>query len=463
MSDWVADELSYFTGVLNSALNLRTDDKHLMFLVQSKQEYCNNRIQKLLSKINEADADTPSSKRNVMGELHIDNQTRREAASSDYTPLHNAIRRAPLNDVSTSHRLSRTDSQMSGSSTSSSTTHTISARSINSPRTLSESSEPTAGHTIPPQLQRSISHLQQKQLRKQQQQLQQSDNTQQYQPGELQPSVYSRAAYPDNTDRAKPAAYLSSNKPVAASVPTSQTLYREVSIPTTLQRNDYIRDGCRAGAGGLMRDKRPCASPSPSVIPPPKEFQEPVFTKTPATVPSITPHNYPPQPLPRQSYNREVPQYSHRFTGNAAPLPTPPQNQGYSMSSNSQENYRESHVTLPPKQNINKQNIRELLVQDMIMRKGTTNAPVEPPRTKPQYQPQAYAPQFEEPLWTPPKHSAYEQGLSHYDRPNYQRQDLYGQVHTSKPTVSSRYPSNSSSGLQHRSLVRYFTCHTYLA
>lgn len=454
----------YILALLSSVLNQRPEDTRLERVAQSKYDYCMNRIQALQSSVameREASNGTQQA-RHVMGELYIDNQVKREAASSDYTPLHTAIHRAP---ASANHRLSRTDSQISNGSAGS-TGH----RSVTSANSASESgSTDRTVHVVPPKLQHSISQLQQKQQREQTQQhtLQQLPTTAQ-QPSKCNPAStqYSQHQHkmsvnklpqPQQSERYPPVhnnprqmsnGSLEDNRS-SSSKPSSGTLYKEVNIPTTLQRMDYIRDGYRARA-----DRQGCVTPS--VIPPPKEFQEP--TPLPSThrhsVPNDTRGNSSratmgKPPLSQHngtSYNTHSNAYSSH--SQAQPLNTQSAQYARSNSLPTHDDYRD----LPPKQTINKQNIRDMLVQDMLMRKGqgqpgSTGHSVEAPR--PMYQNGSgsapkqpiYSPQFDEPLWTPPQQSAYERGLSHYDRPNYQRQNLYGQVNAQQP-ASGRYASN---------------------
>ena len=463
--------------MLGSVLHQRPEDRELERMAQSKYDYCMNRIQSLQSMVAHETSGNVQQAKHVMAELHIDNQTKRGSASSDYTPLHNAIHRAPLSVTRDSgHRLSRTDSQMSGSSTSSAGHSSTSHRSAS---TICDNNtvEKTI-HTVPPQLQRSIAQLQQKQQRDQTQQSQQlhkynqmtathhrtthqQSNPQHVDKPPPVPQHSVRKQPPNGNSRHSSNSSMDSETRAANST-SSNNLYREVNIPTTLQRMDYIRDGYKTRS-----DRQGC--PSPSVIPPPKEFQQ--APDSPRLKHSSTTNDTQKgsHTLKSSSNGNHVSQQNSRIPGaqfngytgnNHSSQPTNNQPAPYSRSiSQPTQDYRD----LPPKQNINKQSIRDLLVQDMLKRQGqqgSTGQAVDGKRSAGYQSSSAatsnnkssYSAAIEEPLWTPPQPSAYERGLSHYDRPNYQRQNLYGQVN-SQPSTSNRYPP--SGGVPQQSLVSF--------
>lgn len=475
-------------------LNQRPDNKSLERVAQSKYDYCMDRMQTLQSSVSSESGSSAHQVKHVMAELHIDNQIKREAASSDYTPLHNAIHHGPA--VTRDHRLSRTDSQISNGSTSSAGRSTTSIRSVSSTVSDNIGSDRTV-HTVPPQLQRSIAQLQQKQQREQVHQ-----HNSHTQPVGTQQSKYgppsTQLPLPVQPSRTQPVGSnpqqcfrdlhghsgniqtstnaVESNR--LASDKQGGSVYKEVTIPTTLQRMDYIRDGYNKPRA----DRQECVTPS--VIPPPKEFQE-----SPAL--SLTKSNSAPNDARSSSPNTRLgvnhkhlvhPQPKHNSStynnhtngmGGASYMKPTSSATPYSRSTSipTHDIYRD----LPPKQSINKQNIRDILMQDMLKRQGQQGPQGEqgpqgqqgpqghrPPnkvetlrsvssqvvKGLPPKQP-SYTPQFDEPLWTPPQQTSYDRGLSHYDRPNYQRQNLYGQVH-SQPTTKGCYSSNE---LPRQSLV----------
>lgn len=538
-------------GLLSSVLNQRPEDLQLEMLVHSKHEHCINRAQALHSKIvheKEREAAQPDgqtdTQRHVMGELHIDNQIKREAASSDYTPLHNAIHRAPAPLRDPSQRLSRADSQISNDSNSSAGRHYNSAPQRPFSSTASESSNPERTvHVVPPKLQHSISQLQQK-LKRQldleaqhnaQEQSQQDPptqhprhvNAQQYstahnlqqnitpqnntqhilaqnnsqqsgklsryqQPAQLPTHAQTGPQLPTRTQQSyhrqssggSPYDDIEARSSSSKSSRQSNSMYREVNIPTTLQRMDYIRDGYGNRANSNRADSNRTNSnlvdrkrtSSPGVIPPPKEFQESSslgaglgFQDSPTT--SIGRENDSDRnrgyqvtsaQQPGTMYGAQAiggaPVYSSHANGYAPQNPhtvnQPQSTHSQLVSSRStrptaDETYTREMSNLPPKQNINKQNIRDLLVQDMLKRKGQPGTDLGRPLTntygtKAKAAQSPYDTQLDEPLWTPPQRSAYEQGLSHYDRPNHLRQNLYGQVNSQSAT-SNRHSMHGRS------------------
>lgn len=497
-----------------------------MSVVENKLDFCMSRSQVLHTKIvnekeraaKEAASSSQTNKfgRPSMGELHIDNQTRRETASSDYTPLNMAIHRAPNPPPRQSsverdlgnHRLSRTDSQLSNSSSNSGRTLSTCSnnRSQSSPRTGSEAK---SVHTVPPQLQHSISQLQQRQSQQQQSEQphpqSQSHKPQRHmsqpssrpvsqpQPIQRQLSQPQRNIPPTNTrpqshnlpvqshslqDNTQPQRLhptqqqpphtvqqpqvqqsysrqspTTCNKTVT--LPSNSGLYKEVNIPSTLQKYDYIREGYRAPA--VIDRSRGC--PSPSVIPPPREFQEPSTTSSVSYTSTHDHHNA----QSHRPYTSSAPSYGQSNGHTAYPPPYPPKNHqsNHNQPTGTQSNQvRPSYSReLPPKQH-SKQNIRDILVQDMLKRQGgqpatnisghesnrpTNNAQLghsNQSRPTTSYAPVAKNPVLDEPLWTPPQPSAFDRGLSHYDKPNYHRQNLYGQVNH---VPTSRYASNNQS------------------
>lgn len=464
-------------------LNQKPESKQLVTLVQSKHEYCSNRVQHLLTKVvgdsdddREAAANSTasSSGKHVMTELYIDSQTKREAASSDYTPLHNAIHKAPNSgrENTKPRRLSRTDSQLSNcSSTNSSTGH----HSVKSAGTAGSSDRVI--HTVPPKLQYSISQLKQKQQQASQMSLNSQQSThhtllsKQAQQGYSQSQSYTHGYEPvchTTTSRpatqarpyCRPTSTTSNVYNDVNSIPKSKpaqmqhSLYKEVNIPTTLQRNDYIREGYKSPSA----DRNITASPTPSVIPPPKEFQEvePVSRNN-ATTNSrnLYTSRMPYSSTAKQTY---YPVSSCQMYEDSLPTSTI---QSHSQSSYSRQisssASTDSYKELPAKQNINKQNIREMLVKDMLKRQGQSNIELTShSNNKNLYtSSQPYIPQYEEPLWIPPQPSAFDKGLSHYDRPNYHRKNIYGQV-VHKPDTD--YMSNYQP--QH-SLVSLYESYDY--
>ena len=457
--------LHVFVDLFNSVLNQRPDDRRLQDLVQSKYDYCMNRMQALELSLTPESVGKEQSVRQVMAELHIDNQTKRGTASSDYTPLHNAIHRAPAVPVrDSSQRFFRTDSQGSSSSATSGGHSSVSQRSNSSTPTASEISggeKPT--HTVPPRLQHSISQLQQKQQHEQNQLHRlnshpvgvspQKRNTNSNLTVQSQQTSHSLQSYPSSKPYPIPQHCLregsrhssSSSADSESLTPNGKphsSLYKEVNIPTTLQRMDYIRDGYKS------QMERPTC-PSPSVIPPPKEFQE---LSTPVSASDIhytrSSAQYKQTAAPShggQSYSTKS---TNGCNGNTHMQPTESSQVPYPRSTS--HGMRDDYIDLPPKQVINKQNIRELLVQDMLKRKGHGPATNSASPTAQQcgtgstsLSLPSYADDFDEPLWTPPQRSAYDRGLSHYDKPNYQRQNMYGQVNSRPAAAVNRYPVNS--------------------
>lgn len=470
----------------------------------------------------------------TMGELHIDNQIKRETASSDYTPLNMAIHRAPKPPVRqgsaerdlSSHRLSRTDSQISNSSSGSGRTISTcsNSRSQSSPRVGPEAKQV---HSMPPQLQHSLSQLKQKESHLHQIQRQQSQPTHrpvsQPQPVQRQISQPSRNVQPVNnrtqshnavqsqlvahhsqqfqpirqsqpphivqhpqpqlaTSQAPPISRqssTSSNKSVTLPA-NAHNLYKEVNIPTTLQRNDYIREGYRAPA---VTERRGC--PSPSVIPPPREFQEPS-----APSPVIKQSSYDSSNVSstqnQRAYSSASQQPAQPYSRSASSTSTyaPPYPPKMHISNHNQPTCSQSitpRPTVAPTHDISynrdisqkhsKKDIRDILVQDMLKRQGNpspsnTTGPTAADigrsvtsNTQPNHNNQykitsnylaKNPPLVDEPLWTPPQPSPFDRGLSHYDKPTYHRQNLYGQVNH---TPSSRYSSGATA--QTTSLVSF--------
>lgn len=350
------------------------------------------------------DPQSGAVRRRVMGELHIDNQTRRETASSDYTPLHSAINRAPSlkskDDKPTARerQLSRSDSQTSSVSNGSARTTNSNHQTISDGRNVAKE----------------------------------------------RTSVRDDVTHQGHCHAPEPAKRTSSNG-----------IYREVTIPNTLQRHGYIADGCKA-------NERTSDSDCQLVIPPPVEFSEPQANGDWSKLAPISP----------QSASRST-------VYNKRPVHAIPAARGTVHQMEPQpSDYSSKGVSLPPKQsiNINKQGIRHLLVQDMLKRQGQdsthTNVPAQShaytrqQQSLPTHIPnqRAYNSQsqprysnydsmnYEAPLWTPPQQSAYDKGLSHYDRPSYHKRSIYGQVNSvsgSNYGHPSQLPGAASVSLHH--------------
>ena len=529
-------------------LHQKPEDRTVEMVVKNKLDFCLSRGKALHQKIindkekeakdrDKTQAASKFARPPTMGELHIDNQTKRETASTDYTPLNMAIHRAPKPPVRqgsaerdlSNHRLSRTDSQISNSSSGSGRTisNSSNGRSQSSPRVGPEATKQV--HIVPPQLQHSLKQLQQKESQQHQQQMQrqQSQPTHrpvtQPQPIQRQISQPSRNTQPvpnrtqsnnvvqsqsnvsrhqaqqfQSTSQTQPphkkhhpqpqlatsqapplSRQSSSSSGKSVTLPSNgHNLYKEVNIPTTLQRNDYIREGYKTPA---VADRRGC--PSPSVIPPPREFQEP---SAPSPVPKSSQYDSnstcaqnsrvynSASQQPTQSYSR-----SSSNSGYVPPYPPKMHISNHNQPTSSQSSHtRPTAASAPltphdsytrdtaPKHS--KQDIRDILVQDMLKRQGnpalpsSNNAGQESNRpmaanTQPNHTNQykmtsnylaKNPPLVDEPLWTPPQQSPFDRGLSHYDKPAYHRQNIYGQVNQAS---SSRYSNNTPS--QSTSLV----------
>jgi len=420
-------------------------------MCQSRHEHCLSRAQSLHASIvsaKEKEARGDNSRVvKTMAELHISSQVRRETASSDYTPLHSAINRAPSFTSNCSSNASNRERRLSRSSDSSISSHGTQRQTMKPVTAAATALQPVNDYRRPPQSHydflpgnKSDSFGLYREASRPTSSLDEPDTPVPVipPPKEFQAPVPAKSCDAPNPYQGRPPQSSQRQSPLYSPSSHSST---QSHPPVTVNGNASMHTHASAqnGTNGVSYNQH-VSNGGPGYREPGGYSQRgPLYVNG--------------QQVKREPQNSPRGQYAPP-TAQASRAQTIP----YQYQANGHRSNSPARTSAAPVRT--KQDIRELLVQDMLKRRTgeplseydarkppggfanserLSNRQQEPPQRQQEpaqrqrglYDSKPSSDSLTDtPLWTPPQPSAYDRGLSHYDRPSQHKQTYYGRVHT---------------------------------